>query len=63
MGKQFHDKPVFLRPLPHAGDECGCRRCDQLRQENALARKSINWPEGYPPKFYERVEVDYEDRL
>lgn len=59
MAKQFHHKPVFLRPLAHAGDECGCWDCDKVRQDNAMARASINWPQDYPPKFYERVDVDY----
>lgn len=54
-----HGKIRFLKPLPHAGDECGCVRCDELRQENGMARVSVNWPRDYPPAFYGRVEVEY----
>lgn len=50
-----HGKVRFLRPLPHAGDYCPCQRCDEIRQENALARTVVNWPASYPPKFYSSV--------
>lgn len=50
-----HGKARFLRPLPHSGDSCPCQRCDEIRQENALARTSINWKPDYPPLFYSSV--------
>jgi hypothetical protein len=53
-----HGKPKFLKPLPHAHDECGCRVCDEIRKDNGMARVSVNWPRDYPPAFYEWVEVD-----
>lgn len=50
-----HGKTRFLRALPHAGDQCACASCDRLRQENGMARVSVNWDRDYPPLFYAAV--------
>lgn len=56
-----YDKPKFLKGLEHPGEVCSCAGCDQIRQDNGNARASVNWPTGYPPKFYEETPPEVED--